>query len=139
MTEPEPNKPKIIVDEGWKAKVEAEKKSLQGSEDQPADRTNPAAHADVAQTAIPEASFSLLLTTLATQALVSLGQLAAPDQEEVVVNLDFAKHCIDTLEILEYKTKGNLTPDETALISGLLYELRMTYVAVSRQTQKVEP
>ena len=82
---------------------------------------------------IPEASFSVLVTTLATQAMVALGQAPMPGEEKVVVNLPFAKHCIDTLDILADKTKGNLTTAEDHLLSQFLYELRMLFVAVQNQ------
>ena len=88
---------------------------------------------------IPEASFSVLVTTLATQAMVALGQAPMPDEEKVVVNLPFAKHCIDTLGILADKTKGNLTTGEDGLLSRFLYELRMLYVAVQNQLKKQGP
>ncbi len=54
----------------------------------------------------------------------------------MVVNLPFAKHCIDTLDILADKTKGNLTTGEDSLLSRFLYELRMLYVAVQNQLKK---
>ena len=52
------------------------------------------------------------------------------------MNLPFAKHCIDTLDILAQKTKGNLTPGEDSLLSRFLYELRMLFVAVQNHLQK---
>ena len=79
---------------------------------------------------MPEASFSLLVTTLATQVTVALGQMAAPDAEEVSVDLTLAKHLIDTLEVLEQKTKGNLTPEESAMLTNVLHQLRMLYVHI---------
>ncbi|MBU3958984.1 MAG: DUF1844 domain-containing protein, partial [Candidatus Omnitrophica bacterium] len=36
---------------------------------------------------------------------------------------------IDTLEMLQQKTKGNLTSEETKLLENVLYELRMQYVS----------
>ena len=49
--------------------------------------------------------------------------------------LDHAKFNIDLLDMLEQKTKGNLTPSEATLISKLLHELRMVFVAVSKSGQ----
>jgi hypothetical protein len=43
---------------------------------------------------------------------------------------------IALLEILQTKSQGNRTPDEDQLIEGLLYQLRMAYVAVSRHVSK---
>jgi hypothetical protein len=52
---------------------------------------------------------------------------------EPVVNLDMAKHQIDTLGVLEEKTANNLTPDEKRLLDAALYETRMRYVSVASQ------
>ena len=44
-----------------------------------------------------------------------------------------AKHHIDTLAVLEEKTKNNLTPEEQRMLDGALYEARMRYVNVASQ------
>ena len=44
-------------------------------------------------------------------------------------NLDAARHTIDILAMLQAKTRGNLTPDEDHLLDGVLYELRMKFMA----------
>lgn len=135
MSTGEPQKPKIIVDEDWKSRVQAEREAATSpAAEQPAPEkpsAQDAAAADAGQ--IPEASFSVLATTLATQSLVALGQAPLPGEDKPTVNLPFAKHCIDTLDVLEQKTKGNLTPQETQLLSQLLYQLRMLYVSVKNQ------
>ena len=43
-----------------------------------------------------------------------------------------ARHTIDTLEMLRDKTEGNLDEEETKLLDGLLYELRMRYVEAGK-------
>ena len=42
--------------------------------------------------------------------------------------LALARQTIDTLEMLEAKTRGNLDSEEAKLLESLLYELRMRYV-----------
>lgn len=139
MSTGEPQKPKIIIDEDWKTRVQAEREAATGqaAEEQASNKPptpNEAAGDTVGETGqIPEASFSVLATTLATQTLVALGQAPLPGEEKMTVNLPFAKHCIDTLDVLEQKTKGNLTPHETQLLSQFLYQLRMLYVSVKNQ------
>ena len=134
MTESDPKKPKIIVDEDWKSQVQSEKEAAaKASENK--DQAAPDTDADPSSMPIPEASFSLLATTLASQALAAMGQMSAPGTEKVEVNLDMAKHCIDTLGMLEEKTKGNLDADETQLLTGFLHELRMAFVMVQNQAQ----
>jgi hypothetical protein len=129
-----PQNPEIIVDEDWKTRVQAEREPETSQADPtptPEKQTEKPAAVDESQ--IPEASFSLLATTLATQTLVALGQSPLPGEEKVTISLPFAKHCIDTLDILEQKTKGNLTPSESQLLTQVLYQLRMLYVSVKNQ------
>ena len=47
------------------------------------------------------------------------------------VDLDLAKHAIDTIALLQEKTAGNLTQDEKELLTRILYELKMRYVNLS--------
>jgi hypothetical protein len=82
--------------------------------------------------ALPPASLATLVQALVTQALFYLGDLATRGGEPVL-DLDMAKHQIDTLTMLEQKTKGNLSDDEQRLLDAALYEVRMRYVAVARQ------
>lgn len=118
-------KSKLIIDEDWKSQAQAEKEALERQihHDQPQSKPETAAP-------MPPATLAVLLTTLATQALVSLGQIPHPVSGKPEVHLDEAKHFIDTLEMLEQKTKGNRTDEESRLLENLLHELRMGYVQV---------
>ncbi|MEM7477138.1 MAG: DUF1844 domain-containing protein [Planctomycetota bacterium] len=82
---------------------------------------------------LPEASFSFLVTSLATQAVMAMGQMPGPDGQPAKPNLNHAKHFIDTLGVLEEKTQGNLDEDETKFLSETLHQIRMMFVAVSQQ------
>ena len=73
-------------------------------------------------------SLTFLFTTLATQAMIALGQVPNPITGNVNVRLNQAKHYIDTLSLLEEKTTGHRTMDESALLSDLLHQLRMAFV-----------
>ena len=81
---------------------------------------------------IPEASFSLFVSSLVTQALFSLGEVENPFSKTIEQNLDQAKFTIDTLQVIKDKTSGNLTDDETKLLDTALYDLRMRYVEKSK-------
>jgi hypothetical protein len=70
--------------------------------------------------------------SLATQALASMGQIPGADGNPVI-ELDHAKHFIDTLGILDEKTKGNLTLEESTMLTNALHELRLLFVAVGKQ------
>ena len=81
---------------------------------------------------MPEPSFATMVQSMVTQILFYLGDLA-PRGGEPMLNLDMAKHHIDTLTVLEEKTKGNLTEEERRMLDAALYETRMRYVAVASQ------
>lgn len=74
-----------------------------------------------------------LLVSLGAQASALLGLGEAPDgEDEVRVDLGGARAMIGLLEILERKTEGRRTPEEDQVLAGLLYELRMAYLARAR-------
>jgi hypothetical protein len=79
--------------------------------------------------ALPPASLAFLITTLGTQALVALGDVPNPITGKLDRQPKQAKHFIDTLAMLEQKTEGNRTPEESALLNSLLHQLRMAYVS----------
>lgn len=114
--------PKIITDDDWKSQVEAEKEVLQ--EELEKER----ASAGEAGSEMPPASFSVHVTTLASQAMVMMGHVPDPVTGKPVVNRDMAKHFIDTLGVLEEKTKGNLDDEEAALLTQMLHQLRMLFL-----------
>ena len=118
---------KIIIDDDWKSQVAAEKEALK----EDADKPQPAS--DETPFQMPPASFEMLVTTLATEAMVALGQFPNPATQELSVSPDHARYAIDMLTMLEEKTKGNTTPDEEKMITELLHQLRMMFVAVQNQ------
>jgi len=77
---------------------------------------------------LPKVTFATFVMSLASSALVQLGEVPEPETGQVQVNLPLAKHTIDILTMLQQKTGNCLDPDEKQLLEGLLYELRMKYV-----------
>jgi hypothetical protein len=77
-----------------------------------------------------EISFEKFVASLYMSALMQLG-LAAPQGAKPEVDLLGARQTIDTLAILQEKTKGNLTPAEQSMLQNCLYELRMAYLEVT--------
>ncbi len=85
------------------------------------------------QNELPKIDFSTFVLSLATSALYHLGLIAEPETGKPgQKNLPMARHSIDTLELLEQKTQGNLTAEEAELLAKLLTELRVHYVEASR-------
>jgi hypothetical protein len=81
---------------------------------------------------LPELTFEHFLMSLATAALVHLGQVPHPETNEKKVDLEQAKQNIDILGMLHDKTKGNLTDAEKTVLEGALGQLRLTYVSMSK-------
>jgi Domain of unknown function (DUF1844) len=74
-----------------------------------------------------------LLVSLGAQASALLGLGGGPDAEDQAhVDLPGARGIIGLIEILERKTEGRRTPEEDQVLAGLLYELRMAYLARAR-------
>ncbi|MDL2226686.1 DUF1844 domain-containing protein [Deltaproteobacteria bacterium OttesenSCG-928-M10] len=80
---------------------------------------------------LPPANFAGLLVGLATSAFIHLGENPDPGSPQGPPDLPAAKHAIDLLAVLKEKTKGNLEPEEEALLQTLLYDLRLKYVKAS--------
>ena len=64
--------------------------------------------------------------------MLHLGLIPDPDTGESSANIPMARHTIDLLSMLAVKTAGNLSEDEQRTLKGLLHELRMQYVAITR-------
>lgn len=79
-------------------------------------------------TVMPKVSFSTFVMSLASSALVQLGELPNPETDAMEEDLVLARHTIDILCMLESKTRECLDPDEHRLLSGVLYDLRLKYV-----------
>lgn len=91
-------------------------------------REKGAAEGEGSQPRLPHIDFSSFIFSLAHSAFIQLGEEPDPFTGERKVDIQQAQETIDLLSVLEEKTKGNLTKDETALMKNLLYALRMKYV-----------
>lgn len=111
---------KIIIDDDWKQEAQAEKEALEAKLSEEKEKQ---------QRPMPSASFDVLLNSLAMPAMLNLGMVQIPDHQP---NINEAKFYIDLLEVLEKKTKGNLDTQEHNMMTTLLYELRMAFVAVTQ-------
>jgi len=83
---------------------------------------------------LPPADFAGFVLSLATSALYHMGFVGDPEGDQPAPEPDFplARQTIDTLEMLQLKTRGNLDSEEGRLLEGVLYELHLRYVEVSR-------
>jgi len=117
----------LHIDSDWKTEAAAEKERLAAQEKKEAAEKT-------ATGGEPPIGFIDLLNMLAMQAAIGLGGYQGPGGERIPPNPAAAKHNIDLLEVLQEKTKGNLTADEEKVLSAVLYELRMNFVQATSAT-----
>ncbi len=126
---------KIIIDEDWKTRVAAEKEALErqqhGAPEGDAAGFAAAESGSPASPALPPASFEMLVTTLVTEAMIGLGQLPHPMTQQLHRDVEQARYAIDMLDMLDQKTRGNLSAIEERFLRDTLHQLRMAFVAVS--------
>ncbi len=119
---------KIIVDEDWKVQVEREREAARKAAAAGPEKTAPASPA----AEFPPASLTFLASSLAFQSSMALGLMPDPISGKQEKNLPQARHLIDMLEVLQQKTEGNRTPEESADIEAMLHQLRMAYLQVCK-------
>jgi hypothetical protein len=83
----------------------------------------------------PRTAFGALVGWIATNAYAALGLLSDAGGR-AHRDLAAAKQMIDWLAVLEQKTRGNLSFEETDFLSSALYELRLAFVEMSRRPAK---
>ncbi len=96
------------------------------TEDEPPEDELPEDEPEEAQ--FPKVDFSTFSFSLNQSALMHLGVIADPTTGKKSKNLSLAKQTIDILGMLEEKTAGNLTKDESDMLVAMLYNLRMIYI-----------
>jgi Domain of unknown function (DUF1844) len=95
--------------------------------------------------AIPDydVTFDRLLEPFYLTALMQLGMMPAERGAQPQVDIIGARHTIDTLALLQEKTKGNVTQEEENVLETVIYQLRMRYVeltnAIARSAQAPPP
>lgn len=82
------------------------------------------------------ASFINFLSTLVTNAAASLGAMPHPVTGQKSVDLEAGKYWIDVLTMLKEKTEGNLSSRESSLMTSIVSDLKMQFVALNRATEE---
>ncbi len=77
-----------------------------------------------------EASFSVLIMSIASSAVMAMGLAPNPQNGEVSKDKNLARFNIDLLLVLQAKTKGNLSSDEAKFLENLISDLQMKFVSV---------
>lgn len=81
----------------------------------------------------PNELFISLLNMLGIEAAMYLGLIESPGEQQLPVDMEAARRMIDLLGVLKEKTQGNLAPQEAAMLDGVLNDLRMQFIALSKQ------
>jgi hypothetical protein len=100
------------VAEDWKEQIEAER--VAGEVSGSAER--------------PPVHFAFFVASLAMESWIALGEMASPRSGETSTNLDQARYLIDTLGMLEEKTRGNRSGEEEKILREALLGLRLAYM-----------
>lgn len=85
------------------------------------------------QCVMPEVTFPAFVMSLNTSALYHLGEIADPATGKKIVELDLARHAIDTLAMMQEKTKGNLSADEEQMLKNILYDIKLKFVNAAKK------
>jgi hypothetical protein len=79
----------------------------------------------------PPIKFEHLVQQLYLSSLMQMGA-ATPEGQRPRVDIIGARQSIDLLGVVEEKTRGNLTPTETRMLETVLFELRMTFLELTK-------
>jgi hypothetical protein len=123
-------KKKIIIDEDWKSQVQAEKEAERLKQPQGQ------AHEQAAgsEAPLPPPTLSFLAGTLYLQGAIAMGLLPNPvSDKQPAVRIDQARHAIELLTMLQQKTEGNRTLEESEEIEGMLHQLRLAFITVTQK------
>ena len=75
----------------------------------------------------------------AQQAAMFLGRIPNPQTGKPEVNLEIARMFIDQLEMIHEKTRGNLTSEESEILTRVLSDLQLTFVQASGTSAPAAP
>jgi hypothetical protein len=79
-------------------------------------------------------AFTSFIMSLATQVLVQLGEMPPPQGMEIPIDLESARQTIDIMTMLQRRTKGNLTPEETRFMEEVLHSLRISFINAKKNS-----
>ncbi|MBN2190367.1 MAG: DUF1844 domain-containing protein [Candidatus Aureabacteria bacterium] len=85
-----------------------------------------------------EIQFIGFVSIFGNSAMQAMGKVANPFNGKIEKNMEAAKASIDLLELLEEKTKGNLTQNEQKALESLLTNLRLNYADEMKKPEKNE-
>ena len=113
-------------------KEQAEEQEEEKAEDQEAEEQGAEEQGPIE---LPPATFENFVFGLYNTASIHMG-ISDPETGKLIQNLPLARHTIDTLGMIQEKTKGNLTAPESNVLENMLYNLRMGYLRMVKQANE---
>ena len=92
-----------------------------------------AARTEYAEHQAPEIDFSAFMMSLATQALMQLGEVKPPEGVDLKPDVVAARQTIDIIAMIQAKTKGNLDERESHLMESILHNLRISFLRAAKK------
>jgi hypothetical protein len=131
---------RVRLDDEPSASAEASARDAGGAGSTPTGATTEprrGAHGDgTGERKLPPIDFNTFVLSLASSAMVHLGEAPNPETGKTETHLPLARQTIDLLALLQEKTKGNLTKDEATYLDHILYDLRLRCVAATERATK---
>jgi Domain of unknown function (DUF1844) len=84
-----------------------------------------------AQGAYPEMTFEKVIESLYMSALIQMGAIRQEGETQPQIDIIGARQTIDSVTVLQEKTKGNLNDRENTLLQNVLFELRMAWIELT--------
>ena len=131
------DEPKIIIDDDWKSQAQAEKEKLKAQDDADKAKSTPMSEGGASPFG-DKLTIDDFVKKMATQALMYLGAIPDPQSGKAMLAPEYAKLYIDMLGVVEEKTRGNLTEDEKAMMTGTLQELRLQFVEIMKVIEQAQ-
>ena len=92
------------------------------------EQESPSGEVELPSEDVPPLDFTTFVLSLSTSALANLGEVHHPEGGQRV-ELPMARQTIELLGLLEDKTRGNLSGEEERLLSQVIVDLKLRYIA----------
>ena len=83
-----------------------------------------------------EQLFMYLVRTFQSSAWIALGKMENPMTDKIEVNIEQASYYVNLLEMIQEKTKGNLTDFEEQILINTVSELKLNLIDENKRDSK---
>jgi hypothetical protein len=132
-TEPEKTTLKVVDRRRFDAKGELREDAQEAAYQPPVIVNSKADAPEKTESGEQPLTFIGFVASLATNALAAMGLLPEATKQGMPVSMKLAKEYIDIIEILQDKSRGNLTSEEAQMMTRVISDLKMQYVQAQNQ------